>query len=91
MTCSAPHLCAPGHGGFSHLLQASEPGCREHPERASPSRRLSPGGGQAAAGLRDEEAAGPGGRGQRGTGAEPEAVAAGDKTDNKWVGWENTP
>lgn len=73
---SAPHLGAPGHGGSSHLLQAGGPGCQERPVPAARSQRPSQEGGPAAAGLTGVGAAGPGGRGQRERGAEPEAAAA---------------
>lgn len=95
MAGCAPHLGAPGHGGSSHPLQAGGPGCQERPEPAGRSQRLSQGGGRAAAGLKGEGAAGLGGHGRRVRGAEPEAAAAvnkrrgtGDKTEDKWVGWE---
>lgn len=94
----SPHLCAPGRGGSSHPLQAGGPGCQEHPEPAGRIQRWSQGGCQAAAGLKDVGAAGLGDRGQRERGAEPEAAAAvnkyretGDKTEDKWVGWEVNP
>lgn len=75
-THSAPYLGAPGHGGSSHLLQAGGPGCQERPVPAAQSQRPSQEGGPAAAGLTGVGAAGPGGRGQRERGAEPEAAAA---------------
>lgn len=94
----APHLGAPGHGGSSHPSQAGGPGCQERPGPAGRSQRLSQGGGRAAAGLRGGGAAGPAGRGPREKGAEPGAAAAvnkrretGDKTEDKWVGWEVNP
>ena len=95
----APHLCAPGRGGSSHPLQAGGPDCQEHPEPAGRSQRPSQGGCRAAAGLKGVGAAGLGGRGPRERGAEPEAAAAvnkhgretGDKTEDKWVGWEVNP
>ena len=91
----APHLGAPGRGGSSHPLQAGGPDCQELPEPAGRSQRLSQRGCQAAAGLRGEGAAGSGGRGRRERGAGPGAAAAinkcretRDKTEDKWVGWE---
>lgn len=94
----APHLGAPGHGGSSHPSQAGGPGCQERRGPAGQSQRLSRGGGQAAAGLRGAEAVGLEGHGLREKGAEPEAAVAvnkcretGDKTEDKWVGWEVNP
>lgn len=85
----APHLCAPGRGGSSHPSQAGVPGCQERPEPAGRSQRPSQGGARAAAGLKGVGAAGPGGRGPREKGAEPEAAAAANKhrqTDRGQVG-----
>lgn len=94
----APHLGAPGHGGSSHLLQAGAPGCQEHPAPAGRSQHLSQGECRAAAGLKGVGVAAQGGRGLCGRGAGPEAAAAvdkyretGDKTEDKWVGWEVNP
>lgn len=90
MAGCAPHLDAPSHGGSSHPLQAGGPDSQERPEPANRSQHLSQGGCQAAAGLKGEGVAGPGGRGQRERGAVPEAAAAvnkctktGDKTEDK--------
>lgn len=98
MAGCAPHLGAPGRGGSSHPSQAGGPGCQEHPEPAGRSQHPSQGGCRAAAGLRGAGAVGQGGRGLRGRGAEPGAAAAvnkrketGDKTEDKWVGWEVNP
>lgn len=103
----APHLGAPGRGGSSHPSQAGGPGCQERPAPAGPSRRQCREGGRGAAGPMGGAAAGRGGRGRRERGAEPGAAAAvnkmqgwrwggewgggGDKTEDKWVGWEVNP
>lgn len=94
----APHLGAPGRGGSSHPSQAGGLGCQERLEPAGRSQRPSRGGCRAAAGLKGEGAVGPGDRGQRERGAEPEAAAAVNKrretedtTEDKWVGWEVDP
>lgn len=59
---------------------------------ADPSQRRSPGAGRAAAGLRGVGAFGPVGRVPRETGAGPGAAAAvktqREKTQDKWVDWE---
>lgn len=71
-----PHLCVRDRGGSSHLSLGGGLGCPGHLMPTGLIQSLSRGGCRAAAGLRDEVAAGPEAREQHGRGAVPGAAAA---------------